>query len=557
MKLINLITRTSAFALLSLCLVAAPSAAIAQAPQSQTVQPSQAQSPENSHAQAARQPSNGGGSVFFRVTSASEQLKITVDSSRIITLRKRIPQAQVNNPEILELTALSPTQVQVFARKVGVTQVNLWDEDGNVYTVDVTVVGNSRELAMLLKSQFPNASIEVVPVSSGVLLSGYVDQPEQTKQIMEIAEEYYPKVISNLSVGGVHKVLLHVKVMEVSRTKLRELGFDWATVSKNGSTVLSAPTGILQDAASAATTGGETFAFTVVDDGVNAFIGVLDALRQDNLLRVLSEPTLVTVSGERAFFQVGGEFPIMVPQSLGTVSIEYRKFGTQVEFVPIVLGNGKINLEVWPRVSEIDNSQSVTLNDTTVPGLKVREVKTMVEMEAGQTLAIAGLVQTRTEAERRGLPLVSDLPYVGAAFRKVMERQNEIELLVLVTPELVGAMEPEEVPACGPGTQTASPNDHELYLRGHIEVPRCCPPGSPSIPHPAVGADGRMLDLSPRGITVQTSNDSGDSSPPGMLRSAPSTAGKQNPQNRQASTRGTSHQQLPGFIGPVGYDGQE
>lgn len=557
MKLINLITRTSAFALLSLCLVAAPSAAIAQAPQSQTVQPSQAQSPENSHAQAARQPSNGGGSVFFRVTSASEQLKITVDSSRIITLRKRIPQAQVNNPEILELTALSPTQVQVFARKVGVTQVNLWDEDGNVYTVDVTVVGNSRELAMLLKSQFPNASIEVVPVSSGVLLSGYVDQPEQTKQIMEIAEEYYPKVISNLSVGGVHKVLLHVKVMEVSRTKLRELGFDWATVSKNGSTVLSAPTGILQDAASAATTGGETFAFTVVDDGVNAFIGVLDALRQDNLLRVLSEPTLVTVSGERAFFQVGGEFPIMVPQSLGTVSIEYRKFGTQVEFVPIVLGNGKINLEVWPRVSEIDNSQSVTLNDTTVPGLKVREVKTMVEMEAGQTLAIAGLVQTRTEAERRGLPLVSDLPYVGAAFRKVMERQNEIELLILVTPELVDAMEPEEVPACGPGTQTASPNDHELYLRGHIEVPRCCPPGSPSIPHPAVGADGRMLDLSPRGITVQTSNDSGDSSPPGMLRSAPSTPGKQNPQNRQASTRGTSHQQLPGFIGPVGYDGQE
>ncbi|GAB6166968.1 pilus assembly protein N-terminal domain-containing protein [Thermostilla marina] len=511
-----------------------------------------------------------GNSAVFKVTSSMQRLEITVNSSRIITLEKRIPQAQVNNPEILELTALSPNQVQVFAKKAGVTQVNFWDEDGRIYTVDVIVFGDARELSLLLKSQFPNASIEVIPISSGVLLSGYVDQQEHIPRIMQIAEEYYPKVISNLTVGGVHEVLLHVKVMEVSRTKLRELGFDWGQISGN-STVRSSPSGLLSavnpaqtsydpsvgividNPISAVTSGGETFAFSVIDGG-SAFFGVLEALRQDNLMKVLAEPTLVTVSGRPAFFQVGGEFPILVPQSLGTVSIEYKKYGTQVDFVPIVLGNGRIRLEVRPRVSEIDSARSVTINSTTVPGLRVREVDTGVEMQAGQTLAIAGLVQTRTEAERRGLPWVSDVPYLGMAFRKVMERQNEVELLILVTPELVDAMDPEEVPPCGPGTQTASPTDGELYFKGYIETPRCCPPGSPA-GEKGAGGGGQMLDITPQGLTVKPV-DPQASAKPGVIHPASQAQSKpQTSSDRQNRNESSSPQKLPGFIGPVGYEG--
>lgn len=426
--------------------------------------------------------SQPAGQVVVRVAGPSQRQEITVNTSRILTLDKRIPQAQVNNPEILDITALAPNQIQIYAKKPGVTQVNLWDDQGNIYTVDVIVFGDARELDLLLKSQFPDCSIRVIPVASGILLSGYVDQQEHVSRIMQIAEEYYPRVINNLRIGGVQEVLLHVKVMEVSRTKLRSLGFDWSQIS--GQNVIhSSVSGLLPGvtaanaaaggAASAATSGSETFFFSVFDGG-DAFFGVLEALRQDNLMKVLAEPTLVTVSGRPAFFQVGGEFPIIVPQSLGTVSIEYKRYGTQVDFVPIVLGNGRIRLEVRPRVSEIDPTRSVTMNSITVPGLRVREVDTGVEMKAGQTLALAGLVETRVEAERRGVPFVSDVPYIGAAFRRVAERSNDVELLILVTPELVEAMDPEQVPPCGPGTQTASPSDWELYMKGYIEVPRCC-----------------------------------------------------------------------------------
>src|ERR1700682_3428690 len=147
------------------------------------------------------------------------------------------------------------------------------------------------------------------------------------------------------------------------------------------------------------------------------------------------ERTLLPVSGRPAFFNSGGEFPILIPAGLGTVSVEFKKFGTQVDFVPIVLGNGNIRLEVKPRVSFVDPSLSVTAQGITVPGLNVREVDTGVEMKAGQTFAIAGLVQNRLETTNRGIPYLADLPYFGAAFRKTHEKDNEVELVVMVTPE--------------------------------------------------------------------------------------------------------------------------
>jgi pilus assembly protein CpaC len=186
---------------------------------------------------------------------------------------------------------------------------------------------------------------------------------------------------------------------------------------------------------------------------------------------------LITVSGRPAFFNAGGEFPILIPQSLGTVSIEYKKYGTQVDFVPIVLGNGTIRLEVRPRVSEIDNTRSVTINGTVVPGLRVREVDTGVEMKAGQTLALAGLVQTRIEADNTGIPWLSDLPYLGIPFRKNSELRNEVELLILVTPQFVNGVDPSEVPPCGPGDSSTSPCDCDFYFRGYLEVPAPGPCG--------------------------------------------------------------------------------
>lgn len=503
--------------------------------------------------------------INFKVEKANERIEMTVNTSRILTLDQKIWEARVDNRDLLQLTAFSATQVSVFAKKPGVTQVHLFSEDNRVFTVDVVVYGDAQELKALLRAQFPNASLKVIPVGSNVLISGYVDQPEHADLIGRIAEEYYPKVLNNVTISGVQQVLLHVKVMEVSRTKLRNLGFDFAKITGNN-LVVSGISGLIGGVAggTVATSGQETFAFQVVN-GTSSFFGVLEALRQDNLMKVLAEPALVTISGRPARFLSGGEFPILVPQSLGTVSVEYKSFGTELDFVPIVLGNGRIRLEVRPRVSERDISGGVTLGSVTAPALRTRVVETGVEMQAGQTLAIAGLVQSRVESENRGLPWVSEVPYIGALFRRVHHERNEIELLILVTPELVDAMDAHEVPQCGPGMRTTSPDDFDLFMKGHLEVPNCCPPGCNQVA-PGEGAGGAMMP--PEGMIIEEQGPTAGT--PEARLGLPSAGREYVPPNAPAMRRNRYTRPKPpdqpadspsaaekaeaGFIGPIGYD---
>ena len=437
---------------------------------------------------ASAQSVSPTGSLIRKITGSGDKLEITTNSSRILTLGKKIPRVQVNNPELLSVTPLSATQVQVSAMKAGVTQVNLWDEEGNIHTVDVYIYGDVRELEHALKTQFPNSSVKVYRYSQSLVLTGFIDRPDYVDPIRQLAEDYAPKVINNIAVGGVQQVLLKVKIYEISRTKLRRLGVDIATLGSGGyfGTSVSGllnnigssgnPPGIVSVANGVKTltdNGGQTVEFAITDGG-DALLGFLDALQQNNVAKILAEPNIVAVSGRPASFNEGGEIPILVPQGLGNVAIEYKPFGTQVDFLPIVLGNGKIRLEVRPRISEIDDSRSVTVNDINIPALTLRQVDTAVEMNAGQTFAIAGLIQQRTVTLNRGLPLLADIPIIGAPFRRVEDTVNETELLILVTPEFVDAMDPHEVPECGPGMGTVSPSDSDLYCNGKIEVPDHC-----------------------------------------------------------------------------------
>ena len=401
--------------------------------------------------------------IVHKIQNANERMEMTVATSRILTLDQKIPQAQVNDPNILDLIPLSPTEVQISAKAPGITEVNLWDENKQVYTIDVIVYADARELEMILEQQFPEAALTVKAIGTRVLISGYVDNPDSIDIILRIAEAYYPdenSVLTNIQVGGVHQVLLHVKLMEVSRTKLRTLGFDWTQVSSGG---------VVNVIGSGATLAqGVTF---TISSGGDSFTGLLEAMRNDSLAKILAEPTLVTVSGRAAYFEVGGEIGFVESvDNNGRTTIGWKDFGTRLDFMPIVLGDGRIRLEVRPRVSEVDHVNSFA----GIPAIKKREVETGVEMQPGQTLAIAGLLQTRLESERRGIPWVSEIPYLGAMFRRVEEKANEVELLIMVTPELVEPIDPEDAPRLGPGLQTGRPNDWQLYMRGHIEVPICC-----------------------------------------------------------------------------------
>src|SRR3972149_5682671 len=174
-------------------------------------------------------------SVIRKISERSEKLELTTNTSRILTLDKNIPRVQVNNPELVAVTPLSAKDVQISAKKAGVTQVNLWDEDGNIHTVDVLIYGDARELEVALQTQIPHSSIRVYRYRESLVLTGFVDRPDHVGPIMRLAEDYAPKVINNINVGGVQQILLKVKVLEISRTKLRRMGVDFAHLAGNGS----------------------------------------------------------------------------------------------------------------------------------------------------------------------------------------------------------------------------------------------------------------------------------------------------------------------------------
>ena len=436
----------------------------------------------------------GSPNIIRKISRQSERLEMTSNSSRILTLDVNIPRVQVNNPELVAVTPLSAKQIQISAKKPGVTQINLWDSNQKIHTIDIIIYGDVRELEFALKTQFPNSSVGVRKFSQSLMLTGFIDSPAHVEPIMRLAEDYAPKVINNLRVGGVQQVLLKVKIFEVSRTKLRRLGVDWASFGSGGNFAVNSVSGLIgsfDSAAQSVTATGQTFSFGIVNNA-SSFFGFLDALEENKMAKVLAEPNIVAISGRPAQFLEGGETPILIPQGQGNLSIEYKPFGTQIDFLPIVLGNGNIRLEVRPEISELDTSIGIVTQNLSIPGFRVRKADTAVEMKAGQTFALAGLIQRRTESITRGLPFVKDIPIIGVPFRKVEERVNEIELLILVTPELVDAMDPHEVPECGPGMGSMSPSNCQLYFGGQIEVPNAygpCGPGCQNGQGPCNGCE--------------------------------------------------------------------
>ncbi len=402
---------------------------------------------------------------------------MVVTTSQYLTFPQAILKATVQNDAAIQVQASGRNEVLVSAMATGVAQIDFLGADETIYNVQVVVTGDARELKAILAQQFPSATLQVIPIQQAVIISGSVTADEHVEQAVTIAEQYYGTVINRIEVIGVHTIMLQTQVMEVSRTKLQQLGIDWSLNSGNDFVTQSVG-GLIKSGATGPgliNAGNETIKFGIVDNG-NAFFGLLKALRQKNLAKVMADPTVVAIDGRPASFNSGGEFPIVVPAGLGQVGIEFREFGTRLDFVAKVRGDSRIWLEVRPTISEIDPGRSVIINGTSVPGIRSRFVDTAVELRAGQTLALAGLLQIRTESESIGLPFLSDVPYLGALFRSNREVQNEVELLIMVTPNFAGAMDAHEVPAGGPGFNSNSPLEKELYGKGYIEVPPGCAP---------------------------------------------------------------------------------
>lgn len=286
-----------------------------------------------------------------------------------------------------------------------------------------------------------------------------------------------PQVINLIRVPGPQQVLLKVQVAELNRTALRQLGVNFLFQNNNialgtnigggglqaGGAEGGGLLGLLDPIAAGAT------AFGVFDGGnVNVFV---DALRRNQVFKVLAEPTLVAMHGHEASFLSGGEFPIPVPQggaATGAVTIQYREFGVGLSFVPHILDGETVRLAVAPEVSSVDFSLGITVGGIQVPALNTRRTRTVVELQQGQTLAVSGLLQVEMEASTNRIPGLGDLPHIGAMFRNNSAQRVEKELIILVTPHLVQPLEAEEVPMV-PGADVCDPTDHEFYFKGRIE----------------------------------------------------------------------------------------
>jgi pilus assembly protein CpaC len=328
---------------------------------------------------------------------------------------------------------------------------------------------------------------------------------------VEIATAYYsdaeeaPAVVNLLDVGGHQQVMIEIVVAEMSRTLGREMGTNFAAViERNGEPIriLSLLNNLtaLDDNQNTASTLLVSEAINLIGSftaGSGMYTILMDVLRERGMGRVLAEPTVIARSGETARFLAGGEIPIPVAQggAFGSITIEFKEFGVGVLFTPTVLADGRIHLQVSPEVSEPDFTLGVSFSGTSVPGFNTRRASTAVELGDGETFAVAGLLSDRMNHIAAKYPIMGELPVIGALFRSLEFQRNETELVILVTPRLVGPLGPHENLPALPTDSYVQPNDLEFYLLGWMQ-------GSPSrLQKPDTGQAGL---ITPGGYRLDT-----------------------------------------------------
>ena len=412
------------------------------------------------------------------VSSDLEQMAIVVGASQRLKFPYKVPELLVSNQEILKADPIAPSEILITGLKPGLTTITVSDPDKNLQTITIEVTADTRKLESALKRHFPDSNIRVHALQTGVILKGTVARADQINTVVTIAKDYFPTtVINQLQIDSSQVIAIKVKVYEVNRTKLRTLGVDWALFGDDfgvASSVSDIITAVGLTTGTATSSGAETFSFGVVD-GNTSFFKFMETLEQNNIAKLLDQPTLVAQNGRPAEFLSGGEIPIAIASGLGTNSIEFRPFGTKLDMVPLIHGQGELTLEVRAEVSEVDNSLSF---GSGVPGFRVRRVNTGVRMKAGHTLALAGDYQEATESEKRGIPFLMDSPIWGPLFRRTTSTTSETELVFMITPQFISEVDPTQVPRVGPGQLTVSPSSIEQYVHGYLEVPRCnddCP----------------------------------------------------------------------------------
>jgi pilus assembly protein CpaC len=427
---------------------------------------------------------------------ALHHVTVTIYKSRTVPFEKPFTKAIVGSNEIVDVLPISDRTLYLQGKKLGTTNVTVFDADGRLISIlDVEVAMDIGEIQQKIhQSGVGLDAVHVSATGNQVTLSGVVPDTIVADRAISVAKGLAGDVVVNaMQIAPSQQVMLEVRFLEVARSAGRDLGVNLFVANGSGTrgfntgspgnfnpiTQASPGTGGVPIFTTAGTLVGNaggpfaTILANLISNGHGSLDALVTALEQKGLVRRLAEPNLIALSGDTARFLAGGEYPVPVPSTTSsgapTVTIDYKKFGVELAFVPTVLSRGVINLRIEPSVSEPDFTNQVVIQGTVVPVFTVRNTRTTVELRDGQSFAIAGLLQTKNTRAISQVPWIGSVPVLGALFRSADYQQQETDLVVIVTPHLVAPSVP--------GQRLASPldsrlpsNDVDLFLNGQPEV---------------------------------------------------------------------------------------
>lgn len=443
--------------------------------------------------------------------SAQEQVavtgaKIQIERNEGTLLRINSPAASVfvANPEIADVAVKSPRLIYVLGKKPGETTLYAVDENEKVLLSSTIVVEhNLSRLTEELKRMVPDGDITPHSVDAGIVLDGAVATAAEAEDARRLTVRFIgqgEEVIDHLAITAANQINLRVRVAEVSRSVIKQLGINWSAAVNTagfafGLTTLGFPVSAANLSTTAQTTTIGSLGYSSGGVDINALI---DALSTEGLVTVLAEPNLTALSGETASFLAGGEFPIPVPQSTSSAvfTVEFKKFGVSLAFTPTLLGNRRISLRVAPEVSALSTDNALRIGAFVVPSLTTRRAETTVELASGQSFTIAGLIQNNQRLDADKVPGLGDIPILGDLFKSDKFQRQETELVILVTPYIVQPVSSPRL-AAPTDASTGSEGSQKLAYGSGTGVSVGDQPTANGAPVPAVGANG------PVGFVVQ------------------------------------------------------
>ena len=409
----------------------------------------------------------------------SQRIEMIYGKSIVIKSEAPVKRVSIANPDIADFLLISAREIYITAKAAGTTNLTLWQNNHIAAIYDLSVNYDMSDLKQRLHETLPEETeVKISSTSDSITLSGKVSNAASLSHVVSLAKAYAPdgKVQNLVEVGGVHQVMLEVRICEMSRTLTKRLGInifynrggEFAVSTLGGLADLVSPSNAeLLTPPLGWTVSPAVNSFLRFNSGSATWTALIDALEEDGLIKVLAEPTLITLSGQSANFLAGGEFPVPVPQGLGTAAIEYKPFGVGLAFSPVVLSKDKINIKVNPEVSDLDFSTAVQFQGFIVPGLRTRRASTSIELGDGQSFAIAGLLNNNVRTVINKFPLLGDIPILGVLFQSKEFQRNETELIIIVTPHLVKPLDYNKQTL--PTDFYVEPNDAQFYMFGFLE----------------------------------------------------------------------------------------